>query len=230
MPSFTSLDYLAIGWFLLWWMGYVRLADHTKWQRRNISSRMDEYRQLWMRNMLHREMRMVDTMIHGSLVSGVAFFASTSILMVGGLLAALGATDEAVAVLSDLPLGVPVSRGGWEIKVLLMVIIFIHAFFKFAWCYRLFNYCAVMVGAAPRDSVVTAEDDVRADQIARLYSLAGRHFQNGLRSYFFALAAIAWFLHPVLFIVSTAWVAWVLYRREFRSRALDIIQDDKRAR
>ena len=30
-----------------------------------------------------------------------------------------------------------------------LTVIFVYAFFKFAWSYRLFNYFAIMVGAAP---------------------------------------------------------------------------------
>ncbi len=30
-----------------------------------------------------------------------------------------------------------------------LTIIFVYAFFKIAWSYRLFNYFAIMVGAAP---------------------------------------------------------------------------------
>ena len=33
-------------------------------------------------------------------------------------------------------------------------------------------------------------------------------------------AALGWFLHAIVFIVASAWVVLVLYRREFRSRSL----------
>jgi uncharacterized membrane protein len=40
-----------------------------------------------------------------------------------------------------------------------------------------------------------------------------------MHSYYFGLAACAWFLHPLALIATTAWVLAILYRREFRSRA-----------
>ena len=40
------------------------------------------------------------------------------------------------------------------------------------------------------------------------------------------MAATAWFLHPVLFMVSTAWVTAVLVRREFRSRTRTILASE----
>jgi len=36
----------------------------------------------------------------------------------------------------------------------------------------------------------------------------------------FALAAMTWFLHPLLLVAATTMVTMVLYRREFASRSL----------
>ena len=225
MVEFTLLDYSALIWFVLCWVVYVQLADNSRWQRQSVSARMSEYRQQWMLNMVRREMRMIDTLIHGNLLHGTAFFASTSILLVGGLLAVLGATDKAIAVLAELPLVASQSRTEWEVKVLLLVMIFVYAFFKFAWCYRLFNYCSILIGAAPLEIEPNAKSDAFADRIGRLHSLAGKHFNSGLRAYFFALAALGWFLHPLLFIAFTTWVTYVLFRREFRSRSFAILSE-----
>ena len=41
------------------------------------------------------------------------------------------------------------------------------------------------------------------------------HFNNGLRAYYFGLAAVTWFLHPYAVFAATVWVVLVLYRREF---------------
>ena len=65
-----------------------------------------------------------------------------------------------------------------------------------------------------------------AERAATIIGLAAYHLNRGLRGYFFALAALAWFLHPVLFAVGSTWVVLVLYRREFRSRALRVIRGD----
>ncbi len=44
-----------------------------------------------------------------------------------------------------------------------------------------------------------------------------------MRAYYFALAELSWFFHPWAFVVATAWVVLVLYRREFHSKALEIL-------
>src|SRR5438309_6512776 len=65
---------------------------------------MHGYREVWIRNLLHREARMVDMQVMASLQNGTAFFASTSLLAVGGALALLRSTKEALAVLGELPI------------------------------------------------------------------------------------------------------------------------------
>ncbi len=174
--------------------------------------------------MVYRDPKMPDTLIQNTLQYGVLFFASTSILLIGALMAGLGASDQAIELLGDLPFAVRTTRTAWEIKVLLVTLIFTFAFFKFAWSYRLFNYVLIMIGAAPDASVArakglesTVDPEDYGNRVGQLHTLGARHFTTGLNSYFFALAACAWFLSPVLFIAATIWISIVLYRRAFWS-------------
>ena len=105
------------------------------------------------------------------------------------------------------------------------MVVFVHAFFKFAWAYRLFNYCSIVIGSAPVEQTDSDEAHRIARTAAGLNSLAGQHFNRGVRAYFFSLGALGWFLHPYLFMLASAWVVVVLYRREFRSRSLRLLQD-----
>jgi uncharacterized membrane protein len=62
-----------------------------------------------------------------------------------------------------------------------------------------------------------------AEAMCRVVALAGESFNYGIRAYYFSMAALSWFLHPLVFIVSSAWVTFVLYRREFHSRTLEAL-------
>ncbi|MDX1400494.1 MAG: DUF599 family protein [Kiloniellales bacterium] len=225
IDTVSLLDVLALVFFLAVWLGYITLADRGTLGGTNMANVMSAYRLRWMRVMLKRENRMVDSSILGNLMNGTAFFASSSILLIGGLFALLGASEEAVAVLADLPFLEAPSRGLWELKVLVLVVIFVYAFFKFAWAYRLFNYCSILVGAVPLEFEDHKDEEKTAVRIARINHLAAQHFNNGLRAYFFSLATLGWFLHPILFILSSLWVASVLYRREFRSKSLKTVAE-----
>ena len=218
------LDIVSVLWFFAVWVGYTLIAESNQWQLKSVLGIMNKHRQRWMGEMLRRDMRMLDALILNHLQSGIAMFASTSILVVGGLVASLGATEKAIAVLSALPFVDETSRFEWEVKILLLLLIFVFAFFKFVWAYRLNTYCAVLVGAVPSSLDVDTVAKDQAQGAAKVANLAARHFNRGLRAFYFALAALSWVLHPIAFMVATAWVAIVLYRRDFYSRSQQIIR------
>ena len=224
LPDITVLDYLAFGFFVASWIGYTLFADYSPWRKRSIMKTMDAYRERWMQQALRREHRIVDVNIIGSLQNGAAFFASTTIFALGGLLATLGASEQAMDIRSTLPIDQSETTETWQIKVLLLITIMAYAFFKFAWTFRLQNYCAVLLGATPVETEPGPESIDLANRAARISAIAARHFNRGLRAYFFALATLAWFAHPVLFIVMIVYVLYVLHRREFRSKSLKVLR------
>ena len=225
MLELSTLDLAALLWFAVSIFGYSLLADHTRLHERSVTAEMAEHRYRWMRMMLERDMRMVDTSVQGNLLTSVGFFASTTIFVIGGLLASLGATEKGIEVMEALPLATTTTRQVWELKILLLVGLFVYAFFKFAWSFRLFNYCSVLIASAPAAPVPPEEAHQFAKRAAEVNVNGSRHFNRGLRSYFFALAALAWFLNAAAFVIATTWVLWIVYRREFRSHAYYSIKD-----
>jgi uncharacterized membrane protein len=186
---------------------------------------MDRYREVWMRRMLARDMRMVDMQIMAALQNGTAFFASTSLIAIGGTLSLLRSTEEILQVMATLPLGIQMTRTAWELKTIGLAVIFVYAFFKFGWSYRLFNYVAILLGATPPVAEKdTPEAEAHVQRTARLFGAAGRHFNHGQRAFFFALGYLGWFVSPIVLMISTAAVVFVMWWRQFGSdarRAMD---------
>jgi uncharacterized membrane protein len=225
----TWLDAGALIWFYAWWVGYARFAELHGKRVRSLLSAMAQYRRDWWVRMIERELRMIDTSIIANLSNSSTFFASTTLLILGGLLALLGTTDKVSAVVQGLPFNKQTTEAAWEVKILLLVGIFVYAFFKFTWSMRLFNVASVLVGAAPRVPRHAEEVANYIDRGSRVSHFAAEHFNYGLRAYYFSLAALAWFLDVWFFMGATAWVVLILYWREFRSAALQSIEaDDKR--
>jgi uncharacterized membrane protein len=224
MP-FTTLDLVALGWFIAAWTAYAIHVEYIPKKRPSLNATMNAYRVVWMRRMLDREMRMVDMQVMAALQNGTAFFASTSLLAIGGALTVLRSPEEMLNVLATLPFGSPTSRLAWEIKAVGLAVIFVYAFFKFAWSYRLFNYVAILLGAMPfeRDKD-TPEAEAHVKRTSALFSAAGRHFNHGQRAFFFALGYLGWFVGPIVLIATTAAVVFVMWFRQFKSdarRAMD---------
>lgn len=217
------LDLIALAWFAIGWIGYARYADMQYSKRVNLMSTMDMMRLRWMQEMVRRENRMVDATLIGNLLRSISFFASTTILILLGLMTVLGAQNEGISLINALPYAAVNTPLMWEIKIMLMAVIFVYAFFKLTWSLRQYNYVCALVGAVPMPDEKNHELEEYARRCARLISNAARHFNMGIRAYYYGLAAVSWFVNAPLFIVLTTLTVFVVYRREFRSHTVNHI-------
>lgn len=217
---------IAVLWFILCWVGYTRYAS---WRARDtacLASVLHLYREDWMQRLLMRDNRIADANVIGNLERNASFFASSTLIILAGILTALGASERAVSLLADLPFAQPVSRGLSEIKLLCLAVVFVYAFFTFSWCMRQYNFAAVLVASAPMVGERNVSDQERrafADRAAQVISMAANQFNFGLRAYYFGMATLAWFVHPWFFMLVTAGVVLILYRREFHSDVLEVM-------
>ncbi|RFC65120.1 DUF599 family protein [Fulvimarina endophytica] len=216
------LDLAALGLYVAIWLGYNRLTQSLCDSDRSLSSLMNRERARWMRTALGRDLRMIDTAVLASLQQGTGFFASACIFAIGGCFALLGSAEIIAEISRDLSVAGPSNRVLVEIKLLGLVVIFAYAFFKFAWSYRLFNYCAILIGALPMRADVEKDPEAAEAALDRAVSLnvsAGWNFNAGLRAIFFALAYLGWFLGPYVLVASTVFVVAIIANRQFRSPA-----------
>ncbi|MET1077295.1 MAG: DUF599 family protein [Pseudomonas sp.] len=217
---------LAVFWFICCWAGYSRYAT---WKGRStacLASVLHLYREDWMRRMLLRENRIADANVVGNLERNASFFASSTLIILAGILTVLGASERAVSLLADIPWVQSVSRGLSEIKLLGLALVFVYAFFTFSWCMRQYNFAAVLIGSAPmlgERHVTEQERNAFAARAARVISMAANQFNFGLRAYYFGMATLAWFINPWFFMLVSTGVVLVLYRREFHSDVLEVM-------
>ena len=108
-------------------------------------------------------------------------------------------------------------------RILLLILIFVYAFFKLSWSIRQFGLGTILVGATHKVPEDAEQYAPHIERITAVVSFASNNFNNGLRAYYFGVAALSWFLHPVLMIVMTIAVVYVLHEREFRSKTLQIL-------
>jgi uncharacterized membrane protein len=229
MPAgLTAQDGLALAWWLGLWLAYNLVLD--RWRRGPVSINhfLRGIRRNWMRRMMRRENRITDAALVGSVIQSTSFFASTAILMLAGVVGLMGYVDAARAVIADLAFAATPAKAVIELKLLILVTIFVYAFFKFTWALRQFNYVTALVGSAPEVASgeaagEAAEHEAYALNAAEVLSSAMTSFNGGTRAFYFALAVMAWFLHPWAFIAATTVVMAVLLRRQFGSRTFHAI-------
>ena len=220
-------DLAALVFFVVVWLALEITVNHSPLRYRSLSGLMARRRREWMLVLAEREIRIVDATILAGLQQGAAYFGTASMLAIGGCFAALGATDEALRLFEDIPVIDAISRVVFELKLADLTLIFVYAFFKFGWSYRLFNYCSIMIGAVQQPEETDRETRVKqALRAGDMNTIAGKHFTAGQRSLFMALAYLGWFAGPEVFAVTTVAVALVLIRRQFFSNARQLLMRD----
>lgn len=227
MHGVTLLDAAALVWFIAAWSGYTFYADRFSDDRVSLMTVMYQYRLKWMQQSLRREVRVGDAALLATLIRSISLFASTSIFIIGGIVAIFGGLDEVQDLTKELIYVAKTSKVMWELKLLTLALVFVYAFFKFAWALRQFNYMIIVMGAFPSpDQADTVEGQRIAERAAKVNALAVQTFNRGMRAYYFGLAALAWFLHPWIFAGATLFVVLVVYRREFKSKTLEMLNPD----
>jgi len=212
----AGLALLFGGWFVIGWR-----IEALGGRRPSVSIMMAEYRREWMRMMVTRQTRMFDAQVLSTLRQGASFFASATMIAIGGGLALIGNAERLQGVASDLTMtNNPIFV--WEVKLLVTLFLLANAFLKFVWSHRLFGYCAVLIAAVPNEP-----DDPnafpRAAKAAEVNITAARSFNRGLRSVYFALASAAWLVGAWPLILTTVITLSVLWRREFASQSRAIL-------
>ena len=87
----------ALAWFMLCWIGY---SHYAAWKARStpcLASVLHLYRQDWMRRLLLRDNRIADASVIGNLERNASFFASSTLIILAGILTVLGSTERAVS-------------------------------------------------------------------------------------------------------------------------------------
>ncbi|NIB40723.1 DUF599 family protein [Pseudomaricurvus alkylphenolicus] len=223
LPSYDWLNTFCVIWFLLCWVSYSQFAKAMAKKTHSLSSLLHFYRIDWMRRMLDRDQRVSDASLISNLERNVNFFASTTLLILAGIVTVLSSTDDAFTILERLPFAIGVSATALQLKLLLLTGVFVYAFFTFTWSMRQYNFCSSLLGAAPMPDDASVSDEERdryALYSAKVIDQAAHAYNYGLRAYYFGMSILAWFINPWFFIAAVAFVVAVLYWREFHSKPL----------
>ena len=225
--AFTRLDALAFAVLILAWLVTGRLAEKPPRWRPSVSLLMQDYRRRWMVEFLDRDPRIFDISVMDSLRQGTAFFASASMIAIGGGVAMIGNAATLQGLAQDLTIGADPAE--LRIKLIVVVGFLSNALLKFVWSHRLFGYCSIMMAAVPNDYTNPLAAP-RAQQTAEINITAAKSFNRGLNSIYFALATLGWLIGPEALIAATLLTAGVLLRREFASHSRAVMLEDMKPR
>lgn len=190
----TAFDWAALALFILCWLGYDPLLKLISHRFGALNNDMLAVRHAWMRAMATREIKLLDSQLLGHSINSGSFFASSNLLLiaaVGGVLFGGEAALRSFASVGAEPVPVPLL----EAKLALVVACLARGLLDFIWSIRQMNYALALIGASER-----LEDPDRLAAFAKATSdvlnPALAAFSQGVRGYYFALAAGAWLFGP----------------------------------
>jgi hypothetical protein len=125
LPRLTALDWISLAIFFASWAGYAWFSEHSRGGAGGLIGTSQKYRLQWAYRMLEREVRVMDSTLIGNLMTSVSFYANTTIYIIAGLVAALGASDKLLSFTADLPFGGAGNRELLEIKLMLLLASFV---------------------------------------------------------------------------------------------------------
>jgi uncharacterized membrane protein len=220
----TLLDWLSLVAFFVAIVAYSRYADHVG--ERLLNARMREIRARWMRRALEREDRVIDAILTGHSINSITLFCSATLLIVVALLGVLTNAGMAYSVAITSSFVTHTTIELFQVKLIGLVCVFVYGFYRFTWALLQYNYFLALVGSAPaKDHVTPAAIDQMGNQMSVVLNSAVTSFHSGFRTYYYALAWVGWFFHPLVFIAATAFVTFVLVYRQIASPSAGAIKD-----
>jgi uncharacterized membrane protein len=218
----SLLDWLALALFFAAIVAYSRYADHGD---RLLNARMREIRARWLRRYLERTDRVLDAILTGHSINSIALFCSATLLIVVALLGVLSNTDMAYRLATQSTFVARTSVELFQIKQIGLICVFIYGFYRFTWALLQYNYFLALIGSAPlKERLKPAVAEQMADQVSIVLNAAVTSFHSGFRTYYYALAWVGWFFHPLVFIAATAFVTFILVYRQIASPAAGAIK------
>ena len=222
----TLFDWLALALFMLCWLGYGPLLGLLARRSGTLNDDMQVVRRVWMTAMTHREIRLVDSQLMGHTINSGGFFASTNLLLIAAVASVLFGGEQAMQGFASVG-AEDVPANLLEAKLALVLVCLARGLLDFIWSIRQLNYALALIGAAP-EAPTEADRVALGEAAANLLNPALSAFSQGVRGYYFALAAAAWLFGPVWLALGVTAAFCLLVWRQAGSPADRAIRSARR--
>ncbi|HLF21359.1 MAG TPA: DUF599 domain-containing protein [Aestuariivirga sp.] len=191
----------------------------------SLNTQLHAVRMRWlhMHQGTEREHRVFDAILLGHISSAISYFGSATLLVLAGLVGTLVNVNRIYIVSRELKFLAPMSADLFTLYFAILTLILAMSFFAFTYALRKMSYTFALLGGlqdAPDDA---AESHVMVEQAATVLTEAVRSINNGIRGFYYAIAALFLFAGPAICIGATFFITGILfYRQIFSPTALAI--------
>jgi uncharacterized membrane protein len=210
------LDSFAFAVFVFFTVGYHSFYYYMVRRRPGLifKGRINLVRRAWVAKIYEENTGIVAVQTLRNVTMAASFLTTASVILIGGLISLLlnlEATQHIFLAQTEPP---HITDPLLALKLISMIVLFVASLFYFSLCVRLLNHIGMLLGSPPaaiRDAM--GEDAVQF--VYSLYAKAGRHYTFGMRSVYFLIPAVLWFLGPTLCIVATVGVGFICMKLDF---------------
>ena len=178
-------------------------------------------RRLWVEHVMRsnsaKDIMAVQTL--RNFIMAPSLMASTAGLLIIGTLTLSGQAENISHSWHVLSIGGSHATALWILKVMLLLVDFIVAFFAFAMSVRLANHVLFMVNVPEHGTHHALSPRAVAHRLNR----AGNMFAIGMRAFFFAIPLVFWLFGPYFLLISSVGLVLALYRLD-RSECQEVCE------
>ncbi len=203
--------------FLMWWL-YSPMMSILG--RGTLNSQLHVVRLKWMLMMIQarRENRVFDAIMLGQISSSMSYFGSATLIVLAGLVGTLASINRVHASVTQMAFFPPMSLGLFTLNFSAVTLIMFVCFFSFTYGLRKMAYALAMMGGLDDAPAATPQAQVMIAQTATVITEAVSSMNNGIRGFYFAMAALFLFAGPTTSIVATLGLSFMLYYRQGLSK------------
>ena len=171
-------------------------------------------RTAWVHDIMHRRDGILAVQTLRNSMMAATFLASTAVLMIVGVLTLSEQGDKLRTTWQVLNEFGTADPRLWLIKMLLLLVDLVFAFFSFAMAIRLFHHTAYMINAPQNANLVAADPAHVSAHLNR----AGFFYSIGMRAYYFTVPPLLWLFGPHFMLAGTVALVIALYYLDRRPR------------
>lgn len=188
--------------------------------RGSLNSQLHAVRLRWfqMHQDIDREHRVFDAILLGHISSSISYFGSGTLIVLAGLVGALANVNNVYLLTRGLKfLDHTMSLELFTLCFCLLTAIMALCFFAFTYALRKMAYTFAMLGGLQATPADTEASRLMGEQSAVVLTEAVRSINNGIRGFYYAIAALFLFSGPYAAIFATLAITALLYYRQLFS-------------
>jgi uncharacterized membrane protein len=220
MPAdFHPPEAIAAGLIFALWGLYTPILKI--FGRGSLNTQLHVVRLRWLR--MHqgteREHRVFDAILLGHISGSVSYFGSATLLVLAGLVGTLVNVNHIYIMSRELKFLSPMSSDLFTLYFAILTLILALSFFAFTYALRKMAYTFALLGGLQETPADTPESRIMIEQSATVLTEAVHSINNGIRGFYYAIAALFLFAGAYVCIGATLIITAVLYYRQLYSPA-----------